>query len=372
MTKKIKLVKNNTPKVVKTKDTFRVIHRDIPLREFLALPPSPFQRPIEARLKAAAVLEALTQFRVEHLDVAIAILTKDVFDPETNTLYKKGTMFVQNGNTRARVWYNHLMGIEPMSDFVPDMVRATIYEFDSLEAIKSNYYTFDSMTSAERTKEKLAGLMSTYYSYEAKNNLVKSGQFLGALSWASHCYDKKLYPTWKKSNIDYAAAMLPIYIEEIKHWDKLCTHAKHNKNWDCATFSAAIMALKKHGLKNKKVNDFIKRIDTDKVEGVTDGPTHVLREWDSRRIFPKHSNSWDCQFRIDSKNKEIGLRATVSYVLYYLDKYMNDEIVSKCGPGWDKTAENYFEDPNNSGPGISSSLYDHLMDTNPGLNVVNS
>ena len=95
---------------------------------------------------------------------------------------------------------------------------------------------------------------------------------------------------------------------------------------------------------------------------------YAMKDVGDVKKFSTQPNRDVCQFRIDSKNKEIGLRATVSYVLYYLDKYMNNEIVSKCGPGWDKTAENYFNDL--KVPRLSSNLYDHLMDTNPGLNVV--
>jgi len=32
---------------------------------------------------------------------------------------------------------------------------------------------------------------------------------------------------------------------------------------------------------------------------------------------------------------------TVSYLLYWIDKYMNDETGSKVGNGWDKVAKEY-------------------------------
>ena len=32
---------------------------------------------------------------------------------------------------------------------------------------------------------------------------------------------------------------------------------------------------------------------------------------------------------------------TISYLLYWIDKYMNDETGSKVGNGWDKVAKDY-------------------------------
>ena len=50
--------------------------------EFLRLPPSPYQRPTKQRAGKKGVRDALSKFRPEHMDVAIAELTDDVFDDD--------------------------------------------------------------------------------------------------------------------------------------------------------------------------------------------------------------------------------------------------------------------------------------------------
>lgn len=324
--------------------------------EFLQIAPSPFQRPTKQRAGKKDVREALSKFRPEHMDVAIAELTEDVFDDEANLLYKKGTRFINNGNTRAFYWRNCLTDAKGKTDYksdrVPSQVYAVIYPCKNLEEVRANYFTFDSPTAVEKDAEKLAGLLLNSQHFQAQSDVFKKGRFLSSLGWACHCLDSELYPNLGSVKIQNGPGMLATYIEEIKYLDSMMITKKKNPLWDSPSIAATLMALKKYGLRNSKLNEFIKKFDanmkdTTKPKEGFDGVTHVLEEWQSCSLFPDHHPYWAREMIIGGKVYNTGFDKTASFFLYWLEKYMNDEKLHQRGAGWDKTCENFFDDHNN-------------------------
>ncbi|NDB60104.1 hypothetical protein EB001_16885 [bacterium] len=214
-----------------------------------------------------------------------------------------------------------------------------------MKEVQHNYNTFDSPNSVERDAEKNAGILLNTYNYEAKYKTFRTGYFQSALGFASHCYDPKTYPTPTSVKSVNSPGMIALYIEEIKY---LGDNLSNNKFWDMPALAGAMMALKKYGLKNQKVLDFIKQLDdnvkhTPKDKG-WNGPTHILEEWSNYDVFSDHMPSWDKLGKTSNgKPINIGFNGTVSFFLYWLEKYMNDEVGKKHGAGWDSTSAIFFD-----------------------------
>jgi hypothetical protein len=343
------MLKYDKTKLVNITQLVRRVNMSI--LEFLQIPPSPFQRPTKQRAGKKDVRDALSKLRPEHLEVAIAELTEDVYDDDNNLLYKAGTRFVNNGNTRAYYWRNCLTDAKGKKDYksdvAPNMVYAAIYPCRNLEEVRANYFTFDSPTAVEKDAEKLAGLLLNTHEFQARSDVFKKGRFLSSLGWACHCYDSELYPNLPSVKIQNAPGMLALYIEEIKHLDSLMLHKKKNPFWDSPSISGTLMALKKYGTKNKKLNEFIKKFDSNKKKTDTDegfdGVTHILEEWQSCNLFPDHHPYWERVMVIGNQTYDTGFNKTVSFFLYWLEKYMNDEKLYQRGAGWDKTCDKFFD-----------------------------
>lgn len=351
-------MKIDTTKLVDIRSNVYTENMDI--MEFLKLPASPYQRPTEARAKTKKVSDSLSKLVREHLEVAIAELTEDAVT-ESGGLFLKGTRFINNGNTRAFYWKNCLLDNNgPKSDTVPLSVNATIYPCKDMNEVRANYSTFDSPNSVEREAEKLAGLLMSNYGFVPTFRTFKNGYFMSALGFACHVYDPKTYPSKGSVKIQNAPGMLALFLEEIKVLDSLISNNK-NKFWDMASIAGALIGLKKYGLNNQRFLDFIDALDKNKKDTRSqkgyDGATHILEEWVSYDMFSDRLPYWD---KI-SKNTNVGFNGTVSFFLYWTEKWMNDEIGKKVGAGWDKTTQNFF-DPYWRKNQLSFNAIDSLLD----------
>ena len=175
------------------------------------------------------------------------------------------------------------------------------------------------------------GILSGMYNFTPQSEKLIKGQILTGLNKASNFF----YPeTWNQYNI--RASELPgqvgAFLEEIKALDKII---KVSANWDQALTCAALMALKKYGCYNQKLIDGL--IDIDQRACNTkgkkwDGITHIVWEWVNAKMFPDKTTNW---------TNQNGLNRTVSYVCYWIDKYMSDETGKQAGNSWVDTATKY-------------------------------
>lgn len=341
-------------------DVRKTVRREeMDILDFLRLPPSPYQRNTKARAKTARVRTALSKYSREQLDVAIAELTQDAIS-DSGQFYPKGTRFINNGNTRAEYWKNCLYDIQgvniPKSDKAPSIVFATIYPCKDMKEVRQNYETFDSPSAVERDAEKLAGILLNTHNYEGKFKTIKSGYFVSALGYACHCYDKETYSTPSTVKTPNFPGMVALFSKEIMY---LGDNLTYNKFWDMPAIAGALMILKKHGLNNKKVIEFINALDNDMKttnnKEPMDGVSHILEEWFKYEVFSDHMPSWDKPGFNGGKPINVGFNGTVSYFLYWFEKYMKGELGKKLGAGWQKTASSFFDDDL---PGLSSALFD--------------
>lgn len=328
----------------------QVCRETMDILDFLRLPPSPYQRNTASRAKSARCKRSLSKYTREQLDVAIAELTQDVIT-DSGQFYPRGTRFVNNGNTRALYWKNLLYNLPgPKSDKAPTSVWATIYPCKDLNEVRQNYNTFDSPDSVERDAEKNAGILLNTWNYEARFNTFKKGYFQAAMGFACHCKDPQTYCNNKSIQSVNSPGMIALYIKEIMY---LGDNLTNNKFWDSSAIAGAMMALKKYGTNNQKVIDFIQTLDdgymnTPKGQPWT-GTTHILKEWSDYDVFNDHLPSWYKEgYSRNGKPVNVGFHGTVSFFLYWLEKYMNDETGMKHGAGWDKITNNFFDDDSNT------------------------
>ena len=279
------------------------------------------QRNTEGRLSKAQ--KHLSKLLPEHVVVYVARLTKA--DTVFGKKYKAGKLWRIDSNTRALNWKRG------GSDAIPEQVFVIEYSFDSIDRIRESYNTFDSPDSVERNQEKMYGILSGMYNFTPQSEKLIKGQILTGLNKASNFF----YPeTWNQYNI--RASELPgqvgAFLEEIKALDKII---KVSANWDQALTCAALMALKKYGCYNQKLIEGL--IDIDQRACNTkgkkwDGITHIVWEWVNAKMFPDKTTNW---------TNQNGLNRTVSYVCYWIDKYMSDETGKQAGNSWVDTATKY-------------------------------
>ena len=279
------------------------------------------QRNTEGRLSKAQ--KHLSKLLPEHVVVYVARLTKA--DTVFGKKYKAGKLWRIDSNTRALNWKRG------GSDAIPEQVFVIEYSFDSIDRIRESYNTFDSPDSVERNQEKMYGILSGMYNFTPQSEKLIKGQILTGLNKASNFF----YPeTWNQYNI--RASELPgqvgAFLEEIKALDKII---KVSANWDQALTCAALMALKKYGCYNQKLIDGL--IDIDQRACNTkgkkwDGITHIVWEWVNAKMFPDKTTNW---------TNQNGLNRTVSYVCYWIDKYMSDETGKQAGNSWIDTASKW-------------------------------
>lgn len=324
---------NNVEKIKSNKiDLHNVEVKKITVEEFISLPSVPMQRDTEGRAKTNKVKGMLKILKPTHLEVALCVLEKD--DDYYGTLYPKGWKGIVNGNTRKWFWENQ------MSDKIPANLNATIYYCNSMEEVRDIYNQYDNPDSMERNQQKVFGLLGKLFKFSPTSLKIQKGEILTGLNYACYKLNPKRWnqPGIKAEDLTYQLAE---YIDEIKILDTLI---KHRSNWDQAFIAAALMSIKKYG-KDERLFDFWRRVDdrlsNRNVSGNSwDGVTHVCNEW-----FEAGKNAY-WQHKGTNWKKEGGFDSTVPFVLYWIEKYMNNVCISKLGSNWKDTANTWFHDMN--------------------------
>jgi hypothetical protein len=290
----------------------------MPYEEYAELDEVFCQRDTEGRLSRAQ--KHLHKLLPEHCVVHVCRLLKDDF--VLGKKYKAGHLFRVDSNTRALNW--SVGG----SDSIPSHLFVIEYSFEDTERIRECYNTFDSPDSVERNQEKLYGILSGMYNYTPKSQKLIKGQILTALNKASHFYFPDL---WNQTSVrpDSLCGQVGAFRIEIMHLDN---YMRDSSSWDQALVCAALMAIKKYGDDNDLLNEALTYINdraADTRGKEWDGVSHIVDEWKTNKFFPSKDTKWDV------------LNRTVSYCLYWIDKYIKEEKGTKPGHGWDKVAFKY-------------------------------
>lgn len=286
----------------------------MPIEEFLQLEEVFCQRDTEARLKKAR--KYLDTCIPEHVNVAVAKLTKK--STLNGKTYKAGTLFRTDSNTRAMNWS------EGNSDHIPKEVHVTEYSFDNLDRIRESYNTFDSADATEKNQEKLVGIIQGIYRYQPKSQKLKRGQVLTGLKFAAAFYYPEYHDIFNLKANDLTGFLGSFHIE-LFHLDTYMTKKNH---WDQSLIAAALMGIKRYGTANEKFNEFLEGLnereqDTRSVHKKRyDGLTHICKEWDNPTFFKSLGTTFS------------DMQQQVSFILYFMNAYMNDNRLVKRDESW--------------------------------------
>ena len=279
------------------------------------------QRDTKARYNKAK--GHLGSFRSEHAQVAVAKLTKDD-TLESGKKYKAGTRFITDSNTRNLIWSRGA------TDTIPQEVLVIEYSYDSLDGIRQSYNTFDSTESVEKNQQKLHGIFQMY-KFTPVSSKFQKGQILSALNKACHFYHPE---EWNQTNVKSGTlpGQVGVFLAEIRALDKFMM----SDVWDQALTCVGLMALKRYGTDNNKLNKGLQNINDGYcvIQGKQrDGITQIVDEWKTGAQFEYKGTGWK------------SLNETVSFGLYWIDKYMIDSQGSKPGRNWQQRGFEYKDLP---------------------------
>ena len=303
------------------------VDENLAYEDFIRIPEVPMQRNTEERIKSAKHLRKL---RAEHGIVHLVKLTKR--NDIKGTIYDKGMVFRVDSNTRAMTWDTG------RSDFIPKKLIAITYEYETLDQIKECYNCFDSSEATERNQQKLYGILTGFYNYQPKSKRLTQGVVLAGLNKACHF----MHPTrWNQTTIksDQLEGMLGPWIADktLQTLDELIKETEtKDKTW-CQPFIAAALMSLQHYERSEKIKNAWRLIINQRANFMSDemdGVSHIIYEWMNAKFFKDKSICKDTKWE--------NMNRTVSYVLYWLDKYMNDDDpTTKVGKGWELVAKEY-------------------------------
>ena len=305
------------------------VNSNYSLQKFLNLPEVPCQRNTEARLSKAR--KYLKTVRPEHCIVHLVRLTQDC--TVAGKLYPKGMTFRNDGNTRALNWEKQ------GSDFLPKKLVAIIYDYEDLEEIRKSYDCFDSAESTEKNQQKVYGILTGFYDYSPVSEKLTQGQIISGMNKACHFAKPS---AWNQTTVNSTELLR----DELSYWmingclpslDRLMTK---KERWNQPFIAAPLLRLRHYGPQNQKLLNAWRLIEQgagNTYSAEWDGITHITEEWKTGTFFKDvticRDSRWDNMDR------------TVSYILYWIDKYMNDETLTRVGKGWDTVAKEYKNRP---------------------------
>lgn len=294
--------------------------KSLSYREYAKIATVPFNRDVEIRIKKMKKTKKFDILRAEHCCVAIAVLTKD--SEYHGTMYKAGTKYVVDSNTRKYFWANGL------TDTIPTVLSATWHDCESMDEMFVLYNTFDSMTSAESTAEKMTGV-ACMLNLNFSSTKFQKGQYVTALNYASHGLYPHQFDSAGSSSKDSFLKM-QLFKNELQVLDLL----RLSKSSNQSILAAYLMALKCHELSgtDDKVKSFI--VKTDSMHCIVEeknlnGVTFVTRELGISKAGGRGAMfSWGTKHAV--------MKPQISFVLWAIDNWVANNKVQRY------TSKDYF------------------------------
>ena len=332
-------------------------HKETTLEQWIALPDHPVQRDIKER-----DLGHLKYLLPDHLEVKAAKLTKDITDPDTGKMYKKGEEYKVDGHGRSYTWENCL------SDKQPSSVNVTVFEVSTWEEFEGLYDRQDSNTATEKGKEKfVARLKKPGWDVVITDNKLK---LVAPIGYAAKLLDSNKHT--KASGLSTHQLNLAVseFYKEYKVLEehvcsgstKLHRKSKSNKfDWSPIITASALIALKSFKVTSEllesrdidnlqyvhavKLVDFFKTINRggkDTMSEPWNAVTHIVNEFDTCGTnLVLDSSGYPILNEGESKK-------AISFVLYWILQHMKESKnmpanLPKKKDDWAKMASNFPE-----------------------------
>jgi hypothetical protein len=223
--------------------------------------------------------------------------------------YKKGDMFILDGNTRTEVYKRR-------SDLIPTCnLDVKIYELDNLDDANTLYYSVDSSDAAEKSSEKVTGLHRER-DYEALSKVIKKGNYNTALNIACRYAhnDENVY--LQTANFEQK---LDYYWDEITFLDS-CNLDLY-KRMSISVLACLLMIIKKYGNDHRGVTNLLNkfRTGTTTINDINevDGVHYIYNDFYAEKSFMWSQSSY-------GKSPEL-----VCPILYCFDSFVNGVTIKK-------------------------------------------
>jgi hypothetical protein len=160
---------------------------NIPVSDFITLPPAPVQRNSHMRVsKMKPIFDNAYTANQSHTltEVAIGVVVTDFddIDPDTQAVigsYKAGEVSIIDGATRKHYWIRY-----PQQALLTPEITAKIHYLSSMDDVNFAYYPYNSKESVEKTNQLLQGL-ARRYQWQARQPMFANGSYKTALDWAT-------------------------------------------------------------------------------------------------------------------------------------------------------------------------------------------
>jgi len=260
-TKTLTIGQNSYPTIQVAGHTFA----NIPVSEFITLPPAPVQRNSHMRVnKMKPIFDKAYAANQGHTltEVAIGVVVSDFEDrdPQTGALlnaYKAGEVSIIDGATRKHYWINY-----PQTH----ALTAKIHYLNSMADVNFAYYPYNSKESVENTNHVLQGL-ARRYNWQARQPMFANGNYKTALDWATSRPGDDAKAIETSFNFNF---------EELKVLDALPKTGSNTiskpaipKLKSQAIMAACLIALKLYP-NNVRLFDFIERLVNLTVDDIND------------------------------------------------------------------------------------------------------
>lgn len=223
--------------------------------------------------------------------------------------YKKGEMFILDGNTRTEVYKRR-------PDLIPPFpLKVTIYELDNLQDAVDLYYSVDASSAAETSSEKVTGIHRER-EFEAISKVIKKGNYNTALKIACRYANNEDGLYLQTAEFE---KLLDYYWNEITFIDKY--NLNDFKRMSISVLGSLLMVVKKYGTKNlnvdKLLREFSKGVTTVNNNEEVDGVHYIFNDF-----YAENSVLWSQS----SYGKSPDL---VCPILYCFDLFVRNETIKK-------------------------------------------
>lgn len=331
---------------------------ELDLETYFKLLESPTNRNSKARVKKMKpIFDGAYANGQEHTltEVAIGIVTKDFSDPDTGFLYKKGSEYIIDSNTRKHYW-----------EAYPDLARklekpltAKIHYLAKFQDVEFAYYPYNNAKSAEKKSDILHGLAKRYH-WQPKQTVFANGGYGTALDWATEdpTLDKR-DPNRKMDVFEafhFTIDQLKVLDSTPKHGDFTITKPAMKCIKSQAIIAAFLVALRIHpnnlnllGMIERLANITVQEVHTAGAHGDMDAVQIIAAEYSGysklRGTNGTEMSPWLDGYAGDTKF--LSQQPQMDFLLYFIGQYITNpnkklKFTRGVSPLWKGEWENFI------------------------------
>lgn len=308
---------------------------ELDLETYFKIPESPTNRNSKARVKKMKpIFDGAYANGQEHTltEVAVGIVTKDFTDPDTGFVYKKGSEYIIDSNTRKHYWEAY----PDLANKLEKPLTAKLHYLTKFQDVEFAYYPYNNAKSAEKKSDILHGLAKRYH-WQPKQTVFASGGYGTALDWATEdpLLDKK-DPNRKMDVFEafyFAIDQLKVLDSIPKHGDYTITKPALKPMKSQSIMAALLVALRIHP-NNLNLLGMIERlatVDTDELRkamsiGDIDPVQVIALEWTGwskqRGVNGSEMAPWLEGYAGDTKF--LSQKPQMDFLLYWIGQYITN------------------------------------------------